>query len=128
MRCNYQTGSLECNWSRFQQGPDLILAVAGAPGHCCRSLPLGGAAHQRRSEAAPQRDHRMQLGREGVAEARLLAAQGTPQIHRHPLTLQAPHPSILTDPVGTPRPCELAWVVTLLQRGAPPILGLSASP
>lgn len=131
VRCNYQMGSLEYNWSGFQQkagSRPYSCRVTGAPGHCRRSSPLGGAAHQGRSEAAPRWGSSHAACREGVAEARLLAAQGTPQTHRHPLKLQAPHPSVLTGPVGAPRPCELAWVITLLHRGAPPILGLSASP
>lgn len=123
-----KTGELESTGltSCREQYPGLILAsVICAPGPCSCSPPPGGAAHPGRSEAAPPRGSPHAACREGVPEARLLAAKDTPQTHHHLLTLQTPHLSTLT-PEGAPRPCELARARWSL--GAPPIQVLSASP
>lgn len=104
VRCNCQTGSLECNCSGFQQRAvfrPYSCSLTRAPGHCRLSPPLGGAAHQGRNEAAPLRGSPHASCREGVPEVGLLAAKGPPQTHRYPLTLQTPHPSTLI-PVGLP--------------------------
>lgn len=77
--CNYQ--ELECNWSGFQQravSRPYSCSVTRAPRPCRRSPPLGGAARPGHNEAAPPRGSPQTACREGVAEARLLAAGGHP--------------------------------------------------
>lgn len=52
-------------------------------------------------------DHRMQLAERVFLRPGCSLPRAPSQTHRHPLTLQSPHPSTLA-PEDAPRPCELA--------------------